>query len=111
MRSKVTVYESSSSHTHHMGLSLDAIAAIAATDFDDIPDAINGVTIFEDGFFWPPQSEYNGDRKWICRPSGWCEHKRTGLKVRYTENASPNYHDVNGNGTRTAKLEVMEPRR
>ncbi|NJN00054.1 MAG: hypothetical protein HC800_25545, partial [Phormidesmis sp. RL_2_1] len=90
--SKTEIYKDYDAYTSHTGLTLEEQAAIEDSCRYEIPDSIDGIVIFEDGFFAPYLDKFNEGRTWICRRSGWCEHRKTGLKVRLSSEASPSFY-------------------
>jgi hypothetical protein len=102
------IYVSQKSYTSHVGLSQEEEKNLSNQVCNPLPRIINGVEIFNTHQEYIPvisAHEYP-KKEWIYRRSGWCEHIRTGLKVRLLESATPDYYKENGCGSATRTLQV-----
>lgn len=74
--------------------------------YDNIPDDVEGVEVFNDrdGFIPPISEEWEHSKK-----TDWYAHVPTGIKVKLEVKATPDYHKVGGHGSCTTTLTVKIP--
>lgn len=106
MKYETKVYSRHHAYTSYQKLSSEAAKAIDNSCYDEIPDTIDGVEVFNDrDGFTPPLSEEWGHNK----KSDWYTHVPTGIKVKLEVKATPDYHKVGGNGACKTTLTVKIP--
>lgn len=109
---KTETYTAHKAYTSFSKLSNAQAKAIQDSCYDNIPNVIEGIEIYDNyADFVPAISAYHDPGKvWEHnKKSGWYTHLKTGLKVKEEKNKSPNYDSLNGNGTCTTTLTVKIP--
>ena len=109
---RTETYEKYDAWTSYNKLSAEAAKAIEDSCYDEIPETIEDIEVFNDrdGFIPVSEAYENPGKIWSHnKKSDWYTHVQTGIKVKKGVVRSPNYDSPYGNGSCTTTLTVKIP--